>query len=229
MRTRGAGLHSVRRLPLLPPVRDTHDARSHEHDGSNGHYKLRRLHHELLPGWSPQHLHAGLELLVPNGSRLVQRTERLLRVQSDLHQRTQPLLAESGVGKVRANMSLNRAMGMLLSLCLVHCGTAVAPNNDAAVDSSADAWTWRDCRGGRCPRGEVCTSSGVPEGLQIVCRPTIPGCEPFTPPCTGAECIGLIPCQPCVAASMMCPTGMRCMVERTRASLGFVDVDCVPE
>jgi hypothetical protein len=146
-----------------------------------------------------------------------------------MHQRQQPLLAASGVGKVRTNMHLSRVIGMLVSLCLVHCGTAVAPNNDAAVDASADAWTWRDCRGIQCRRGEVCSSYGEPSGLDLVCRPTIPGCEPFTPPCSGAECIGLIPCQPCVAASMICATGTRCVVERSRASLGFVDVYCVPE
>lgn len=161
---------------------------------------------------------------------LGQSCHTLVPIERIVRECLQPLLAASGDGIVWANMHLSRSTWVLLSLCLVHCGSAVTPAADSAADAPSDASTARTCAFGPCRRGEVCFNDAdpLPTPHGLVCRATMAGCEPQLRTCTGAECLEFPPCESCVAASMQCPSGTVCRVNLNRGSAGFYDAFCDP-
>jgi hypothetical protein len=102
------------------------------------------------------------------------------------------------------------------------CGTSVAPS-DASMPDTGLSRVGLDCRGVQCGPREICL---VNNGS--TCRATPPGCNPQPQPCTGAECLESVPCEPCVAEAMRCGAGMECAINRNRADVGFVDAFCRP-
>jgi|LNFM01.2.fsa_nt_gb hypothetical protein len=102
------------------------------------------------------------------------------------------------------------------------CGTSVAPS-DASTPDTGVSRVGLECVGTPCGPREIC-----PRNDGIICRATPPGCNPQFQPCTGAECLERVPCEPCVAEAMRCDAGMECVIDRDRASMRFVDAICRP-